>query len=152
MGQILADQGHKMMSTKPDWLIEKEITLPDGTIALVSYDTEGDMLEIFFAEGTATGTVELADGVLLRLDVEHTRPLSLAVLSVTPLLHKQAYGPPLLELDGVDSLPDDLRQIVVQIITSAPVNTVLKVYSYIPRPQAKVMPVASLDQAIMVPA
>ncbi len=140
------------MSTKPDWLIEREITLADGTTVLLSYDTEGDMLEVFFAEGAATGTVELADGVLLRLDVEHARPLSLAFLCMTPLMHKQVYGPLLLELDGVASLPDDLRRTVIQIITSLPVNAVLKVYSYLPRPQAKVLPVASLDQAVVVTA
>lgn len=140
------------MSAKPDWLIERDITLADGTTALLSYDTEGDMLEIFFEEGAATGTVELADGVLLRLDVERARPLSLAFLCVTPLMHKQVYGPPLLKLDGVDNLPDDLRQLVIQIITSPPVNTILKVYSYLPDPQAKVLPVASLDQTIAVAA
>jgi len=136
------------MSVKPDWLIEREIKLPDGTTALLSYDTEGDMLEVFFAEGAATGTVELADGVLLRLDVEHARPLSLAFLCATPLMHEQVYGPPLLELDGVASLPDDLRRIVVQIITSPPVNAVLKVYSYLSGPQANVLPVASLDRTV----
>ena len=77
-----------------DWLIEREITLADGTSALLSYDTEGDMLEIFFAEGAASGTIELADGVLLRLEVEHARPLSLAFLCATTLMHTQVYGPP----------------------------------------------------------
>jgi hypothetical protein len=67
-------------------------------------------------------------------------------------MHKQVYGPPLLKLDGVDNLPDDLRQLVIQIITSPPVNTILKVYSYLPDPQAKVLPVASLDQTIAVAA
>ena len=140
------------MSAKPDWLIEREITLSDGATALLSYDTEGDMLEVFFAEGAATGTVELADGVLLRLDVEHACPLSLAFLCVTPLMRRQIYGPPLLKLDGVDNLPGDLRQTVIQIITSPPVNTILKVYSYLPRPQATVLPVASLDQTVVIPA
>ena len=41
-------------------------------------------------------------------------------------------------------------RIVIQIITSPPVNAVLKVYSYLPRPQAKVLPMASLDQAVAV--
>ena len=135
-----------------DWLIEREITLADGTPALLSYDTEGDVLEIFFAEGAASGTIELADGVLLRLDVEHARPLSLAFLCATPLMRTQVYGPPLLELDGVDNLPDALRRTVLHVITSPPVSSILKMYSYLPSPQAKPLPVASLDQAITVPA
>lgn len=137
---------------KPDWLIEREIMLDDGATALLSYDTEGDMLEIFFAEDAATGTVELADGVLLRLDVEHARPLSLAFLDVTSLVREHVYGPPLLKLDRVDDLPDDLRRIIIQIITSPPVDAILKVYSYVPAHQVKAWPVASLDRSVMVPA
>jgi hypothetical protein len=52
----------------------------------------------------------------------------------------------------VDHLPDALRQTVLHIITSPPVSSILKMYSYLPSPQAKPLPVASLDQAIVVPA
>ncbi len=136
----------------PGWLVEREITLTDGTTALLSYDKEGDMLEVFFAEGAATGTVELADGVLLRLNVEHARPLSLAFLCVSPLVREQVYGPPLLQLDGIHGLPDGLRQTIIQIILSPPVNAILKVYSYLPDPQARTLPVASLERDVVVTA
>jgi hypothetical protein len=139
------------MTAQPEWLIEKEITLSDGTTALWSYDTEGDMLEIFFNQGAATCTVELADGVLLRLDLEQTRPLSLAFLSFTPLTRRREF-PPLLRLNGLDDLPDDIRQTVVQIITSPPVNAILKVFSYAPTLEAdRVEPLALLEQPVAMP-
>ena len=110
------------------------------------------MLEIFFNQGAATCTVELADGVLLRLDLEQTRPLSLAFLSFTPLTRRREFGPPLLRLDGLDDLPDDIRQTVVQIITSPPVNAILKVFSYAPTLEAdQVEPLALLDQPVAMP-
>jgi len=140
------------MTAQPEWLIEKEITLPDGTTALWSYDTEGDMLEVFFNQGAATCTVELADGVLLRLDLKQARPLSLALLSFTPLTQQREFGPPLLRLDGLDDLPDDIRQAVLQIITSPPVNAILKVFSYAPTLEAdRVEPLALLEQPVAMP-
>ena len=41
------------MNHKPTWLEEEQIVLPDGTTALQSYDTEGDVLEIFFNDAAA---------------------------------------------------------------------------------------------------
>ena len=32
------------MSSKPSWLVERKVTLSDGTEALWSYDSEGDFL------------------------------------------------------------------------------------------------------------
>jgi hypothetical protein len=120
------------MSEKPTWLIEKNITLDNGSKAQWSYDTESDMLEIFFQEGDATCTVELADGIFLRLDLDQGRPLSIAFLAVSSLIREGEFGPFLLPLDGLEDLPDDLRQAVICIITSAPVSSVLKVFSYSP--------------------
>ena len=140
------------MAAQPEWLVEKEIILSDGTTALWSYDTEGDMLEITFNQGAATCTVELADGVLLRLDLEQTHPLSLAFLSFTPLTQRREFGPPLLRLNGLDDLPDDIRQTVLQVITSPPVNAILKVFSYAPTLEAdQVEPLAFLDQPVAMP-
>jgi len=51
------------MKQTPNWLIEKQITLPNGEEALWSYDTESDFLEVFFRKGPASATIELADGV-----------------------------------------------------------------------------------------
>ncbi len=136
------------MTVKPDWLVEEEITLDDGSTARWSYDTEGDILEIFFQDDPASCTVELADGVLLRLDLEHNRPLSLAFLSYTSLTDRREFGPPALPLDGLRRLPEPLRQTVTRIITTQPVSSVLKVFSYVPTPRTrKVVPVAWLSRA-----
>lgn len=40
------------MKNKPDWLIEREVTLEGQTITY-SYDEEGDIMEIFSIQSTA---------------------------------------------------------------------------------------------------
>ena len=133
----------------PPWLHEKPIVLPDGSTALWSYDTEGDILEIFFEKGAASATAEIADGIFLRYNWQQRRPLSLSFISFTPLLKGGEFGPYLLRLDGLNELTPDLRQIVLGIITSLPVSYFLKVYSYLPAPGAKsAIPVAALDQRV----
>ena len=63
----------------------------------MSYDTEGDFLEIFFHEAPASGrTVELAEGVWLRFDRKDGRRLSLGFTNITALTQQQEFGPPLL--------------------------------------------------------
>lgn len=133
---------------KPTWLTEKELAFADGSHALWSYDTEGDILEIFFARGPAGATVELADGVFLRFDLEPARALSLGIISATPLLQPGEFGPYLLRLDRLDDLPAPLRQTVLDIITSPPVNHVLKVFSY----QAATDATAPIPLATLQPA
>lgn len=137
------------MEEEVAWLIEHEIPLDDGSKARWSYDTEGDMLEIFFREGDATCTVELADGVFLRLDLDRGEPLSIAFIAVSSLTRFGEFGPFLLQLDGLENLPDDLRQIVTRIITSPPVSSVLKVFSYSPSPRTrKPLPLAWLPHQL----
>jgi uncharacterized protein YuzE len=132
---------------KPAWLVEKEITLDNGSTVLWSYDSEGDFLEIFFQESPATATVELAEGIFLRLNLEQGKALSLGFVSAMPLLQPGEFGPYLLRLNGLDELSPDLRQTVLAIITSPPVSYVLKVFSYLPSPDAEVpVPIAGLDQ------
>lgn len=140
------------MKHKPDWIIEKKITLPDGTSALWSYDTEGDFLEVFFHETSAPSTVELADGVYLRFDRRRQRPLSLGFVAATPLTQQHEFGPPLLTLTGLKRLPEPERKLVLRLLLSPPVNTILKVYSFRPTPRARLIPLASIDQAIPMAA
>ena len=137
------------MTKKPAWLTEKDITLDDGSIARWSYDIEGDMLEIFFAEGPATCTVELVDGVFLRLDLERGQPLSLGFMSFTPLTRSGEFGPLALRLEGLEGLPEDLRCMVTRVITAPPISSVLKVFSYRPSPKATAsVPVAWIPRQL----
>jgi uncharacterized protein YuzE len=131
---------------KPVWLFEKDITLEDGSTALWSYDTEGDFLEIFFEKDPAAATIELADGIFLRLS-QRGKALSLGIVSATPLLQPGEFGPYLLRLDGLDELPSDLRQTVLHVITSPPVSYVLRVFSYLSSADAVApVPVAGLER------
>jgi len=123
------------MKQRFSWLIEFEIPLEDGKAIHCQYDKEGDILELFFKQGVATCTVELTDNIILRFDRENEEPLSLGLISYSALARLTETGPRGFRLK-LDEIPDDVRQTVLKIITTWPVNRFLKVLTYSP-PRAK---------------
>ena len=123
------------MKQRFSWLVEFEIPLEDGAVIHCHYDKEGDILELFFKRGPATCTVELTDNVILRFDRESEEPLSLGLISYSALARLTEIGPRGFRLK-LDEMPDDVRQTVLKIITTPPVNRFLKVLTYSP-PRAK---------------
>jgi len=122
------------MKEKPDWLVEYEETLDDGQAVLYHYDKEGDILEMFFQKGGGCG-VELTEEIVLRYDIKTGKPLSLIFLCFSALMQSTELGPLSFRLK-LEEMPDDVRQTVLKIITTRPVNRFLKVLTYSP-PQAK---------------
>ena len=132
------------MNGQLEWLEERTVQLPSGIDVLWSYDKEGDILEITFEVMSASATVELTEGILLRFAREQLRPLSLGIVSAKTLLHQQEYGLPLLELDGIEHLPQEERESVLQMLFSPPLSDILTVYSFQPETRVHTIPVASL--------
>lgn len=134
--------------TRFDWLVERELTFDDGSSLLWSYDTDGDLLEIVFATGAADATVEIAPGVFFRVGLNPNQALSLSFVSASPLLKPGEFGPNLLSLDGLTDLDSPLRETVIQLLISPPVNHVLGVFSYRPSPEVDdLVPLATLQNA-----
>lgn len=136
-----------METTNPDWLIEREVKLDNGRTVLVSYDREGDTLEVFFNQGPGTG-VELTDQIVLRYDKKTAVPLSLIFLSFSKLTQPTEYGPESFRLTGLEKLPPKQRDIITQILMSPPVNHYLRTSALsLPRHSRRV-PITYLRQPL----
>jgi hypothetical protein len=104
-----------------------EITAKDGTPVRLVFDEDADILEVFFGEnGPATG-IELTDHVILRLDQKSQRAPSLLLLHFSILSEQTEYGPRSFPLEKVEQLPEDVKELVLRLITSLPVSQFLKV-------------------------
>ena len=113
------------MSNKPDWLIEREITI-NGQAITYSYDKEGDVLEIIFQKGGGLG-VDLTEHIVLRYNQEHQQPLSLILTSYSHLTQSTPFGPPSFHLTALDELPPDRQQPILQMLNNFPLNRFLKI-------------------------
>jgi len=104
-----------------------EITATDGTPVRLVYDREADILEIFFGQNEPGTGVELTDHILLRLNSQTRRAISVTVLHFSILTEHTEYGPRSYALDKLDEVPEDLRELVLHVVTTMPVHQFLKI-------------------------
>ena len=72
---------------------ETETTANGGTPIRFVYDQEADILEIFFGENESATGVELTDYIILRLNKQTRRAVSLMLLHFSILTEHTEYGP-----------------------------------------------------------
>jgi len=119
-------------------LYKTEITTKDGTSVHLVYDQVADILEIFFGENEPATGVEITDHIILRLNKNTKRAVSLTLLDFSILTERTEYGPRSFPLDKLGELPEDLRELVLQLMTSMPVSQFLKVSHFQASPTEQV--------------
>ena len=107
-------------------LYKTEISAEDGTPIRLVYDHEADILDIFFGENEPSTGVELTDQILLRLNLNTKRAVSLMVLDFSILTERTEYGPRSYPLNKLDELREDMQELVLQLVTTLPVSQFLK--------------------------
>ena len=111
-----------------------------------NYDQEADVLYISFAPGEmATTAVELNDNILLRFNRTEKRAIGLTLMDFSVLAQLTKFGPRTFPLTGLDDLEPEWQAIVIDLITSPPVNHLLKVSTYTPSLTSSI-PVASVER------
>jgi uncharacterized protein DUF2283 len=108
-------------------LSQSDMTAYDGTPVRLVYDQEADILEIFFGTNEPATGVELTDHIILRLNQHTKRAVSLLLLDFSILTERTEYGPRSYPLTPLQTLPEEIRALVLQVVTSMPVRQFLKV-------------------------
>ena len=119
--------GRKGEPMSPLNLAQSDITAHDGTPVRLVYDHEADMLEIFFGTNEPATGIEITDHIMLRLNLQTKRAVSLLLLDFSILTEQTEYGPRSYPLTTLHSLPEETRAVVLQVVTSMPVKQFLKV-------------------------
>ncbi len=128
-----------------------QVTTDEGQTVELEYDQEGDMLEIFFERGSASGAIELADPIILRFNRETGQALSLSVLTFSQVIQPTELGPRSFQLDGLEPLPSTLREKVLNMITTPPVSHFLKIVAYYPQAEQPPIPISYIERAAALP-
>lgn len=98
----------------------------------IRYDEEGDILYISFRPGQKAMGVNLTEHILLRFDPETKEAVGLTLLDYSRLVRPTEVGPRSFPVSGLDQLSAELRQTVITLLTTPPVNRFLKVSLYAP--------------------
>jgi len=111
-----------------------------------SYDKEADVLYISFSPGEKpTAAVELNENILLRFNRAEKRAIGLTLMDFSVLVQLTRLGPRSFPLTGLKDLESEWQETVIEIITTMPVNQILKVSSYMPSP-AETVPITSVEK------
>jgi len=111
-----------------------------------SYDKEADVLYISFSpDEKPTAAVELNDNILLRFNRAEKRAIGLTLMDFSVLVQLTNLGPRSFPLSGLKELEPDWQETVIEIITAAPVNQILKVSSYMSSP-VETVPITSIEK------
>lgn len=109
-----------------------------------SYDQEADVLYISFAPNeAATSAVELNENILLRFNRAERRAVGLTLMDFSVLAQMTALGPRSFPLTGLKELEPEWQDLVIELITTPPVNEILRVSAYAPS-AVELIPIASV--------
>jgi uncharacterized protein YuzE len=107
-------------------LYRTELIAENGEKVRLVYDEDADILDIFFGENEPATGIELTDNILLRLNQTTGRAVSLTILHLSILAERTEYGPRSYPLNNLQELPEDLQELVIRVVITAPVNRFLK--------------------------
>jgi len=97
------------------------------------HDAEANILYVSFSPGEkATTAVELNDNILLRFNRAEKRAIGLTLMDFSVLVQLTKLGPRSFPLTGLNDLEPDWQDTVIEILTSPPVNQILKISTYTP--------------------
>ena len=98
----------------------------------VNYDETSDTLYISFVPNLKATGIELNEHILLRIDKESTRAVGITFLNYSILIQKADFGPRSFPLTGLAKLSEETREIVMDLLATAPVKEILSLSTYTP--------------------
>lgn len=111
------------------------------------YDEEADILYVSFYPGEKGMGVELNSNILLRLDKDKEKALGLTFFDFSILIQKTDLGPRSFPLTGLAEISEELKEIVIKIITAPPVTDFLKIMTYSPS-IAEAIPITYVEKPL----
>lgn len=112
------------------------------------YDESSDTMYISFAAGESGTGIELNENILLRINETEKRAIGLTLFDYSVLAQPTEIGLRSLPLYGLDHLPPDVREIVIEILLSSPVQKVLSLSAYTPS-VIETIPITSLRHSVL---
>ncbi|HRW09386.1 MAG TPA: DUF2283 domain-containing protein [Caldilineaceae bacterium] len=119
-------------------LVTHEFQAENGQAVKLVYEQETDILDIYFGTNEAAMGIELTDQILLRLNRAEKRAISLTIRHFSILTEQTEYGPRSYRLDNLMTMPEELRDLVLTILTSPPVNQFLKLTHFQNAPNERI--------------
>ena len=113
------------------------------TTPIFNYDETSDTFYVSFASGEKATGIELSEHILLRINKAERGAVGLTFFEYSLLAQRTELGPRSFPLTGLAQLPDDLRELVLEILSHPPVSDILTSSTYTPS-LAETIPITAL--------
>lgn len=113
------------------------------------YDELSDTLYISFAPGEKATGIELNEHILLRVNKAERRAVGLTLFDYSVLAQSTELGIRSFPLSGLGDLSLELRELVIDILRTPPVDRILSLSAYVPS-AAETIPISSLHPEILM--
>jgi len=115
---------------------------------IFKYDELSDTMYISFAIGEAGTGIELNEHILLRVNETERRAVGLTLFDYSVLAQPTEIGFRSLPLSGLEKLPNEMREMIIEILHSSPVRDVLSLSAYTPS-TIEMIPITSLQHSVL---
>ena len=102
------------------------------TEPIYNYDEGGDTLYITFAPGEHATGIELTDHILLRINKQERRAVGITLFDYSILAQQTELGPRSFPMTGLDTIPAESRELVLDLLLQPPVREILALSAYTP--------------------
>ncbi|MBD2169502.1 DUF2283 domain-containing protein [Calothrix membranacea FACHB-236] len=96
----------------------------------IKYDEASDTLTVCFEPGSPATGIELTDHILLRINQQECKAVSITFLEYSVLAQKTEMGTRSFPLTGLSEISSDLKEKVLNILLTPPVSDVLQLSAY----------------------
>lgn len=96
----------------------------------IKHDEPSDTLYIAFAPGKSVTGIELNEHILLRIDLQGRTAVGLTLFDFSLLAQHTEMGPRSFPLSGLAALPEETRELALEILLSEPVCDFLMLSAY----------------------
>ena len=113
------------------------------------YDEPSDTLYVSFAPAEKATGIELNEYMLLRVNKAERRAVGLTLFDYSALAQNTELGVRSFSLSGLDDLSSELREFVIEILRTPPVNGILSLSAYVPS-AVEAIPISSLQPGLLL--
>jgi len=110
----------------------------------IKYDEVSDTLAVTFETAVLATGIELTDHILLRIDRQAGKAISLVLLDYSILAQNTSVGRRSFPLTGLSDLSRELQNVVFDILRQKPVSDFLQVSAYTPN-LTTITPIVSVN-------
>ncbi|MBX3288092.1 MAG: DUF2283 domain-containing protein [Acidobacteria bacterium] len=115
---------------------------------IFSYDEMSDTMFISFEPAKEGTGIELNEQILLRVDEDRRCAVGLTLFNYSVLAQPTEIGHRSLPLTGLDDLPAETREMVIEILHGSEVGEILSFSAYTPS-VVETIPITSLQDSVL---